>query len=381
MGGENDSGTAPPSVGRPRKVYVEPTNRCNLACRTCMRRAWDEPEGVMEWATFAAVVDGLRPLEPAATISFAGLGEPLLHDRLVDMVALAREAGLRTEMTTNALLLDRELGRALVAAGLDQVVVSIDGSSAETFDAVRPGASLERVLANVEALDDHSRPYYQPPLTIGIEFVAMRSNVRELPGLWSLAMRIHAAFIIVTNLLPHTAEMAAETLYDRSATATDHQGSAWLPRWSLPRMDVDDETGPVLLKVARHAAALSFLDLDLSGRASHCPFVHAGALAVAWDGTVSPCPPLLHSHRCLVMGREKEVHRCVLGHVPDRTLAEIWRDPDYVALRERVLAFDFPPCTDCGGCDLAESNQEDCFGNPFPACGDCLWARGILRCP
>ena len=43
----------------PRKVYLEPTNACNLACSTCIRHAWDEPEGFMEWATFEAVVDGL----------------------------------------------------------------------------------------------------------------------------------------------------------------------------------------------------------------------------------------------------------------------------------------------------------------------------------
>lgn len=37
---------------RLRKVYVEPTNACNLACATCVRHAWDEPEGFMEWAAF-----------------------------------------------------------------------------------------------------------------------------------------------------------------------------------------------------------------------------------------------------------------------------------------------------------------------------------------
>ncbi len=47
--------------------------------------------------------------------------------------------------------------------------------------------------------------------------------------------------------------------------------------------------------------------------------------------------------------------------------------------RTCVRHFDFPPCTDCG-CELAETNEEDCLGNPHPTCGDCLWARGIVRC-
>ncbi len=30
------------------KIYIEPTNKCNLACSTCMRNTWDEPLGQME---------------------------------------------------------------------------------------------------------------------------------------------------------------------------------------------------------------------------------------------------------------------------------------------------------------------------------------------
>ena len=74
-----------------RKVYVEPTNACNLNCTTCVRHSWDEPEGFMEWATFEAVVDGLVDAagdgeggaaagpHAAGTVAFMGLGEPLLH--------------------------------------------------------------------------------------------------------------------------------------------------------------------------------------------------------------------------------------------------------------------------------------------------------------
>ena len=77
-----------------RKIYVEPTNACNLNCRTCVRHAWDEPEGFMEWSTYEAAVDGLAG--PAGgtggTVAFMGLGEPLLHPRFLDMVRLAKRA-------------------------------------------------------------------------------------------------------------------------------------------------------------------------------------------------------------------------------------------------------------------------------------------------
>ena len=50
--------------------------------------------------------------------------------------------------------------------------------------------------------------------------------------------------------------------------------------------------------------------------------------------------------------------------------------------RERLHDFSFAPCTFCGGCDLSETNEEDCLGNKvFPVCGGCLWAQGIVQCP
>ncbi len=60
-------------VGRPSKAYVEPTNACNLACATCVRHSWNEPEGFMEWATFEAAVEGVAA---GGIIAFMGLGEP-----------------------------------------------------------------------------------------------------------------------------------------------------------------------------------------------------------------------------------------------------------------------------------------------------------------
>ena len=60
---------------------------------------------------------------------------------------------------------------------------------------------------------------------------------------------------------------------------------------------------------------------------------------------------------------------------------EIWADAAFRAFRGRVRRFDFAPCIDCGGCDLRESNEEDCIGDEFPRCGECLWAAGLVQCP
>jgi len=99
------------------KVYVEPTSRCNLACVTCIRNSWDEPFGDMEWSVFCALIEGLTDFQEAKTIAFAGFGEPLLHERISEMIRFAHEQRLRTEMTSNAMLLTPSLAGRLVEAG------------------------------------------------------------------------------------------------------------------------------------------------------------------------------------------------------------------------------------------------------------------------
>lgn len=48
---------------------------------------------------------------------------------------------------------------------------------------------------------------------------------------------------------------------------------------------------------------------------------------------------------------------------------------------EMAREFDYAPCLFGGGCAVTETNDEDCYRNPAPVCGECLWAQGIVRCP
>jgi MoaA/NifB/PqqE/SkfB family radical SAM enzyme len=377
-----------------KKIYLEPTSRCNLSCVTCIRHSWDEPFGDMDWSVYQALVEGLADFPGSRTVAFAGFGEPLAHPRLSDMVRLAHARGLRTEMTSNATLLTPSLAESLIDAGLDQFTVSIDGTSDEAHGAVRPGAYLREITDNVRSLyrwsekkqtaqlDIESELSLGPsaPLRIGIAFVAMRSNIHQLPELQRIAALMHASYILVSNLLPYTAQMQDEILYHLEPTSYEGQGSSVNPLWILPKMDWNRETIAPLSKIMQRQSNLSYLDINLNQRNNYCPFVQTGSLAVAWHGGVSPCPPLLHSYTCYLRGWKKRFLRCEYGRLPAQSLREIWEKPDYRAFRERVRQFDFSPCTDCGGCNDAERNEADCFGNPFPVCGDCLWARGILRC-
>ena len=364
------------------KVYVEPTSLCNLNCRTCVRHSWQEPGGTMPMPTYRRLIEGLREVPTLRKVSFWGFGEPLLHPDIVEMVSLAKDLGAQTEIITNGLLLDPPKALALVEAGLDTIVFSIDGATPAAYGDVRTGADLNMVLANVSVLRwaRNTSPRHNPE--IGIEFVAMRSNVHELAKLRDLALGMAASFIVVSNVLPYTREMANETLYDwATGLVKPRQRSKWIPEVILPVIDTRREAVAPLARIMEQVDGNQALARRAGGNGAYCKFVGEGSIAVSWDGQVSPCVALMHSYTCFVLGREKQIRRYAVGNIAMEPVADIWEAEAYRRFRDLVQTFDFSPCSHCGGCQLAESNEADCYGNPFPVCGDCLWAQGAIQCP
>ncbi len=357
------------------KVHVEATSRCNLECRTCIRNSWNEPLGQMDPATFARVIEGLRAFSPPPTIFFGGFGEPLAHPNIVRMVAQAKALGGRVELITNGILLTADVSQGLVASGLDMLWISLDGATPESYADVRLGAALPEVLSNLEAFRDARGPdpYLALP-RIGIEFVVMKRNVGDLPAVIRLGERLGATHFLVSNVLPYTKEMCQETLYPHSLTSFVYSHSLY--HLELPKLDVK-----ALHEAMRAGVSTSLAGGSLAEANDRCPFIERGVNAIAWDGSLSPCLPLLHNHVSFLNGQKRDSLRYVVGKVTDHDMYDLWNAPDYVAFRERVQLFEFSPCTACGGCNFSEANEEDCFGNPFPTCGGCLWAQGLIQCP
>lgn len=368
-------------TGHLAKVYLEPTNRCNITCRTCMRNTWDEPLGRMSDQVFERVLEGLRDISPTPLVLVGGIGEPLAHPRTIDMVRQVKELGGVVELITNGTLLTPKRSRQLVEAGLDTLWVSLDGATPESYTDVRLGAQLPRVIANLEQLRPMRKGMYYPKPELGIAFVAMKRNIRDLPDVIALGRRLGATRFSVSNVLPYTDELRGETLYDRTLKDITYFSSPSLPRLSLPKMDLDDTTREAFFAALRSGCSVSFAGNKLSGANDVCTFIESGATAIGWDGSVSPCPPLLHNHVGYLRSRKRASHRHVIGNIAERVLADLWNDPDYVTYRERVQGFEFAPCTFCGGCEMVDANKEDCLGNGFPACGACLWAQGVIQCP
>ncbi|MHB1006472.1 MAG: tungsten cofactor oxidoreductase radical SAM maturase [Chloroflexota bacterium] len=353
-----------PLVRDAQRVYLEPTTRCNLRCRTCIRSVWEDGEGHMAASTFDRFLAGLAELPEVSRVVFAGFGEPLSHPRLLDMVEAVTKRGLAVSIATNGLLLDTRLTAELVRLGVDRLVVSVDGALPETYADVR-GADLARVVANLHILNETKRRLGAVLPLLGIEFVALRRNVHEVDALPALASELGADRIIVSNVLAYTAELREQALY------ADAEPPALRPlNWPARQSDFV-VWGTMSLPRMRWGAE------------RRCRFVGDRALVLGWDGAVSPCYALSHTYTYFAVdGVRKRVERYVLGNVNETSLADIWTSEEYVRYRASVRGFRFPSCPDCEvreGCDLRQRNL-GCWGWS-PSCADCLWAQDIVRCP
>lgn len=364
-----------PPLSQLRKVYIEPTSCCNLSCHMCIRNSWDEAPAHMGPATFERLLESLRQLDHKPVIILGGFGEPLFHPDIVEMVASLMQVGARVEIITNGLLLTEAMMERFIHLRLDVLWFSVDSLHADANGKPSNLLPKMRQLHHVQGML-HSRT----PET-GLAFVATRANLQELPDLVRGAVSYGIARYMVTNLLPYSEDVCDQTLYSRTLDQMQSRPSYWSPIIQLPRMDWNEDTREALYQVLHSGQNVRLRSFGLGMAEGQCPFVEAGAVAVSSTGAVSPCLALVHSHVSYLQNAPRVVSRHVIGNINDATLTDLWKDAAYLAFRKRVDMFDFSPCTLCGGCEMAEANQEDCFGNTFPTCGGCLWAWGVIQCP
>jgi GTP 3',8-cyclase len=134
----------------PRTVRISLTDRCDLACVYCRPSRSD---GYLErrldddaWKSMvrALVQAGVR------RVRLTG-GEPLLHPRVVELIAFIASLGVEDlALTTNATRLE-DLARPMRDAGLRRLTVSLDSLKPERFWRITRGGRLDRVVSGIEA--------------------------------------------------------------------------------------------------------------------------------------------------------------------------------------------------------------------------------------
>ncbi len=167
--------------GGPGVCQIAVTNACNARCRFCSFPQVPASDRVM--ADPARLLAGLSALKQGgfSYLIFTG-GEPLLYPELAPVLARARELGLTTLVCTNAALLTPARLEEFKAAGLGNLIISIDAPSASVHDDNR----------GIPGLTSHIREMLPSIRTSGLDPVASVTLSRLIDSLDDLAAFVQA---------------------------------------------------------------------------------------------------------------------------------------------------------------------------------------------
>jgi radical SAM protein with 4Fe4S-binding SPASM domain len=319
------SAAAPPpgAVPPPAVVVWNTTRQCPLRCRHCYAAASARPDPEeLDTAAGRALVGDVARLG-AASLVLSG-GEPLLRRDLEALAGAAAAAGLHVALSTGGTLLEEPRARALRAAGVAYVGVSIDGIGPRHDRMRGVGGAFGLALRGLRAAREAG-------LAVGLRFTLTRTTLPDLERVLDLmeAERVHRGYVShlvhvgrarrlsAEALAPGETRRAVETVFERAA--------AWRGR-GLPGELVtgnNDADGPALYLWAsrRGPAGAARIHRHLTARGGNASGV--AIASVGARGEVHPDQFWTHAS---------------LGNVRARPLGAIWGDPGQallVALRDR----------------------------------------------
>lgn len=132
-------------MSTPLMIEIYPMYACNFACKYCMmslektKRSFVSDKIAMDFNLYKKCIDDIAAFpEKLKILRFAGIGEPLLHKNIAEMVeyAIFKKIANSVEIITNASLLTPQMSDSLISAGLSRLIVSLQGTTREKYQEI-----------------------------------------------------------------------------------------------------------------------------------------------------------------------------------------------------------------------------------------------------
>jgi radical SAM protein with 4Fe4S-binding SPASM domain len=278
--------------GMPFSASIEPTTSCNLRCPECPsgKREFTRNTGMLKEDFFKDLIDELAP--HLAYLTFYFQGEPYLNPRFLDMVKYASDKRIYTATSTNAHYLTPENAKRTVESGLDRLIISIDGTTQETYSSYRIGGSLEKVIEGAKNIVAWKKKLNsRTPYTI-FQFLVVKQNEHQIEEVKALGKELGIDEV----------KLKTVQVYDYA------NGSPLIPEQKKYARYKKNGSGQYEIKNEL---------LNHCWRSWHsCVFT--------WDGNVVPC--------CF----DKDAKH-PMGNVKEQSFKELWSGEKYNNFRQALL--------------------------------------------
>jgi radical SAM protein with 4Fe4S-binding SPASM domain len=283
----------PVQWGMPVSISFEPTTSCNLRCPECPSglRAFSRPTGMLQKDFFTETIDDLS--KDLSYLVFYFQGEPFLNPEFLSMVKYAAEKKIYTATSTNAHYLKDEIAKRTVESGLDRLIISIDGTTQETYEQYRVGGNLSKVLEGAANIVKWKRELKSKTPFVIFQFLVVKHNEHQVEDVKRLAK-----------------EVGVDDVWLKTAQVYDYKND---PNNLIPENK----------KYSRYQKGKNG-EMEFKGNnANHCWRLWHDPV-ITWDGAVVPC--------CF---DKDAVHK--LGSLREESFASLWKNNNYRRFRADVL--------------------------------------------
>jgi radical SAM protein with 4Fe4S-binding SPASM domain len=166
-----------------REIIIEPTNFCNLRCPFCINPIMRRKKGMMSLSDFEKLIELLPKSIKKITLHFAG--EPFLNPDLPKMIKILKERKIEVRLSTNGTLSTEKYIQA-IEAGLDLMLISLDGPTKEMHEKYRIGSNFEEILETIKKIT--KLPNRKTKIVI--QFLVMRYNEKYIPQMVELCKNL-----------------------------------------------------------------------------------------------------------------------------------------------------------------------------------------------
>lgn len=165
---------------RPRRIRIENTNICTANCSFCPHDKMTRKQGTMDMKLFRKIIDEVVDTG-IESISIYGFGEPLLDKLFFDRVEYSYQKGVKWISTnTNAAFLSKEVAHRLLDSHLNEIYISFDAASEESYKNIRPGLDFDKVESNIKYLCDEKLKRKIDSPRIYLSFIECNYNKGEI---------------------------------------------------------------------------------------------------------------------------------------------------------------------------------------------------------
>ena len=183
-------------------IRLDTNNMCNLRCRMCYYSTLTHREPVfMDMKLFYKIANDL--FWRTKLLYLSCLTEPLMNKNFSSYLDyVGRYKVPFTSFSTNGMLLSEDVVESCVANNISEIIFSVDGSTATTYEYIRRGASWQKLMEKLEMIRQIKAKTGSELPAVRFNFALMDCNIDELPGLVDIAMAYNVKTIRLRHLLP-----------------------------------------------------------------------------------------------------------------------------------------------------------------------------------